>query len=372
MLAIQNWLIQNNFNYPLLEEQLSIKANFASNDERVILNYCQINSPKTNEIVKSCRGTVLHKTNASLVGRGFLRFFNVGEDKDSLDKFNWNNCYINEKVDGSYICVYKFEGKWRVNTRNSYADGIVNDSGLTWLDIFNQALPEGFTLQDFDLIADEKSSIIFELCSPFNQVVKFHESPKLFLLAVFDDGIERNPVDVDEFAKLNRFTRPTRVHCSSILDVEEYIKKESEKDRAFEGLVLNDNQNIRLKLKSEDYVKLHRTITGNYTSNKNLIEYVIDNEQDEILCYCPYLKDKILRIEQLLHNVKTDLDNNFRKFHNIVSRKTFAEKVKDIPLNYILFSNYGTKYQDFSINQVILDNKDKIIVHINSIICKSV
>lgn len=79
MLKIQEWLIQNNFNYDLLKSQLNVSANFHPNDDRVILNYCQIESPKKNLIVQECRGLVLNSKNGEIIAKSFNRFFNLGE-----------------------------------------------------------------------------------------------------------------------------------------------------------------------------------------------------------------------------------------------------------------------------------------------------
>jgi hypothetical protein len=68
----------------------------------VILNYNQIESPKTHPIVRECRGLVLNSEDYSLVARAFGRFFNWGEVADEMPQFDWSTCKAYEKVDGCF------------------------------------------------------------------------------------------------------------------------------------------------------------------------------------------------------------------------------------------------------------------------------
>lgn len=68
----------------------------------VILNYDQIESPKTHPIVRECRGLVLNSENYSLVARAFSRFYNWGEVAEEMPLFDWKTCIADEKVDGCF------------------------------------------------------------------------------------------------------------------------------------------------------------------------------------------------------------------------------------------------------------------------------
>ena len=58
----QNWLRNHNGNFDLLKEQLGIKPTFHE-DGRVLLNYHQIDSPKTHPMVMQCRQLTLDSNN---------------------------------------------------------------------------------------------------------------------------------------------------------------------------------------------------------------------------------------------------------------------------------------------------------------------
>lgn len=68
-----------------LTSELGIKVTHHSSDPLVILNYCQIDSPKFHPITLECRGLVLEKQSWNIVARSFKRFFNFGEENPSLN-----------------------------------------------------------------------------------------------------------------------------------------------------------------------------------------------------------------------------------------------------------------------------------------------
>ncbi len=68
----------------------------------VILNYNQIESPKTDKIVRECRGLVLHSDTYDLVARSFSRFFNWGEVQEEMKNFDFSNFIVQEKIDGCF------------------------------------------------------------------------------------------------------------------------------------------------------------------------------------------------------------------------------------------------------------------------------
>jgi len=78
------------------------------------LKYSQIDSPKYHPIVRLCRGTVIEDETYKIVARPFKRFYNVDEEPNS--KFVWgDDIACIEKVDGSLIIVYFYNGKWQSN-----------------------------------------------------------------------------------------------------------------------------------------------------------------------------------------------------------------------------------------------------------------
>lgn len=362
MLEIQRWLIQNNSNYKLLEEQLGIKANFHE-DGRVILNYSQIDSPKLNPIVREARGLVLDREH-NLVAKSFSRFFNWNEGtKAEMDSFDWKNCKITHKEDGSLLLLYYWLGQWHINTRNSYGDGLVNDSGYTWKDIFKTA---SRNFEFYDKL-DENLAYTFELCSLYNQVVKVYPEPKLFLLSAFHGEEELTHDTVEAIASDLRLARPETVVLNDPLEVASYIAAKASIEKGFEGTVARDSKNVRFKQKTESYLLLHRlSNNGLILSTKNLVATVLKGEEDEMITYFPFIKDRVLEIKCRIHSIEKDLDNVWYTYCMEESRKKFAEAVKTHPFSALLFGIYGKEYKEVSIRHELTKFKDKITEYIEA------
>lgn len=349
-LKITDWLKSNNHNYALLEEQIGIKAK-SHEDGRVILNYSQIDSPKKEEKVRECRGLVLDSSTGELIARGFRRFFNWGECPEEMEKFNWADCYCNTKEDGSFILVYFWNESWHINSRASFGDAEVNDSGYTWRELF---LETGVNPEELN----PAYSYVFELCSPYNQVVRQYYRPLAFLLAVFEGEDELSQDYVDFIAEQTGLTRPNVHNFSSIHEVEKFIRHQAQNDKTFEGLVVCDCHGTRFKVKSESYLALSRlNNNGNIVSPKNIIPLILQGETDEVLAYFPHTKDAIEEWKTKIDVLKTEVDNLWFCFHD-VNRKKFAEQVKNHPFAWALFSAYGT---DLNPLELINSNPDKVV-----------
>lgn len=329
MLEVQKWLIEHN-NLDLLNKQLGIKSNLHE-DGRVILNYDQIESPKKSRIVRECRGLVLNSKDWSLVARSFYRFFNWEEAPDEHDLFDWNNCIAQHKEDGSLIIVYYWNDNWHVNTRGSFGNGNINDSSVTWRELFNMAYPNINSL-------DKRFTYVFELCSRYNKVVRDYPKPTIYILSMFDGereiGIDR--IEGESIAR--NIAMPKIKKFSNIKEVELYVKELSKNDSTFEGIVLRDKHGHRFKLKSAEYVALHRlSNNGNIASDKNLIPFILKNEVDEILSYFPELTQRVYYLSEKIEGMLDEMDKMWFVHGDEPSQKKFAMLVKDKPYSGFLF-----------------------------------
>lgn len=337
MLKIQNWLRHNNGNLELLEQQLGITAK-EHEDGRVIFNYSQIDSPKNNPIVKECRGLVLDKNdNWRLVAKAFNRFFNLGELIDLDREFDWGLCHAEDKEDGSLILMYYWNGKWHINTRNSFSDGIVNDSPWTWRDLVLMTLPD-----NWERSMNPNYTYVFELCTPYNKVVRMYREKKLFLLTMYhnDHMYEATLSQIDAEAVNCNFDRPLIHNFNDSQEVENYIRMVAREDKTFEGIVVRDGNNMRMKIKSAEYVALHRmSNNGNIASVKNLLPFVLEGETDELLCYFPECEPFLNKVAEKLGQWEKELDNLWFVYQDEDNRKKFALAVKDHPLSCFLFTS---------------------------------
>lgn len=333
MLKVQEYLLQ--FENPedglkSLEDNFAIKATKNDTDGRVILNYNMIESPKTNEIVRECRGLVLDKDNGwKLVAKAFTRFFNHCEG-EHLD-FDWSDVTASHKEDGSLIIYYFYNGEWRVNTKGSFGHGEINDSGLTWKQLFSVAIePYSYGLS----FLNKNYTYVFELCSIYNKVVRHYSEPTIFLLAIFSDKEE-----IELNSQLTHFLEPFTFKLYSIDKAIEYIEVKERNDSTFEGLVLKDKKGNRMKVKSASYLMLHRSANnGNITWESIYDSCLTDDGGEEFTNFFPEYKDRFDKMKDFIKQSKEDIVETYNKYKDIEVQKDFALTIKDYKFASILFA----------------------------------
>lgn len=347
MLETQEFLKLNSFGATALREQFGIKTCYHPTLPLVILNYSQINSPKNHLITRECRALILNYEDWSLVSRSFPRFFNWGEMQEERPLFNWNDCTVTEKVDGSLVQFFYFDHEWHVATRGSFAnEPMLNEHQATY---FN--LPKDFTWKDAVLEAlhmrhlhqlegylDPSITYVCELCSPWNKVVQNHTSPHLYLLAKFSGETEIKCGQAYEDQKL--FWMPDTYQITDAQSIIDFVNNHPES--TFEGCVAKDNANRRWKFKNARYLSLHRMKGQDGDAlwkPANLFPFILNNESDELLTIYP---EVAWFYEECRRKVSVEFIKLYRVWEltkHIRDQKEFALAIKGkTPFTGILFS----------------------------------
>lgn len=326
-----------------LANELHIELNRHATMPLVILNYNQIESPKTDPIVRECRGLVLSTEDWSIVARSFNRFYNWGEVADEMPLFNWNNSVALEKVDGSLVLFYFYQGEWRVNTRGSYANmGMFNTEwqanyfkmprDFTWQQGILNALGLK-SLNELSLYLDPSLTYVCEFCSPWNKVVREY-SPCIFLLTCFAGEEEVGPRDVPLFKTIGHYS------LRSADEVTEYVN--SQPEATWEGCVVKDNENRRWKIKNRRYLSLHKMKGANGDALYNpstLLPFILEGEGDELLATYP-------EITECFHHYKGKVEEAYKTLEGIwhlvkdeKDQKDFALLISgETPFTGVLFN----------------------------------
>lgn len=262
----------------------------------VILNYRQ-DTDKVNPVTNQCRGLVLSTQDWSPVAVPFSRFFNYYKNLPEHKTFFDHGAVDGyTKIDGSLMIVYFYENQWRANTRKTFGDGPVYN-GMTWQNIFFKIFGQhNLSLLNPDL------TYLFELQTPWTQVVQYVPEPKITLLSQFD----KNGNEHATIYKFNNVYAPEHKKFFSLQEVLELVQKESEKDPCFEGFVLRNNLNHRMKIKSESYLNFHRICTTNLSDIKLIDLYCNCDDMDELQHIAPHLKERLNNIRQVEEKIEKD------------------------------------------------------------------
>ena len=341
MLNVQEFL--NNFSIPqegldALLKKHGVYSKIHPNDGRVILDYDQIGSVKTNPIVRECRGLVLDSNNNwEIVARGFDRFFNWGECQSDAGKFDWDNCYASVKHDGTMLLVYRWNGRICVNTRFSWAnDKMV--TGFSFRELFDMAVgDEGLKRLEEYYKDNPRATLVFELVGPYNKIVRHYSSTDVFLINARPEPMkEHSPANIKSLAEKLGF-KPTEFEpIKSAFDIVDRISKLPEDH---EGFVAVDCQGNRWKFKSDTYIALHALKdNGNVATAKYAIPLILQGKSDDIVAKFPEIGEIYNKISEYISeqiNLCQDIYNGISKIEN---QKEFALKVKEICPNGLIGS----------------------------------
>lgn len=319
MLNIQKWLRANRYDYEKLKDQLGIVHRFADDDERVILNYHQLDSPKTNPIVMECRQLTLNRHTADLIAPSFKRFFNSGEALKITKAFRWDMPVTGfDKHDGSLIKVYYWGGEWKIETRKTFADMEMFDGGPPWSYMVVKHLGDKFFRE-----ANKEFTYVFEFCSVYNKIVRNYDKPVCYLLTAFNGETEIHYKIVEAMAEELGAHYPKYYTFNSLMDVQSLLTKRAAEDPTFEGFVLLDCNNMRLKVKSEQWKALARLKDNNNVClPKNMIPLILgggDHVIDEHFSEFSELRDEI---KEKIEKVEKDVDNLWFVLDVGMERKT--------------------------------------------------
>ena len=342
-----------------LTEQFAISVK--QTDDLLMLNYNQIDSPKTHPIVQECRSLILEAGTLKVVSRSFDRFFNYGEALNVMPEIDWSRAVAYEKVDGSLIKIYCHNGHWYISTKGMvYGDSDCMGYGVTFKELVWKAIgvsnDEEFQEKLDSCIFDPLFTYIFELTSVENRVVKRYEGYKLYFLAARENSTGEyvsddekvwfeNDEDVDFIHYPNEYKFNTPEDC---------IRTARELKDLDEGYVVYQDGVPIAKIKSPAYVAVHH-IRGEGLNPKRIMQLVLVNEQDEYISYFPedseVFKPYVLAKSLLDHHIVAVYD----AIKDIEDHKEFAIKAQSFPFKAALFQARSKK---IDVNTAFNDQRD--------------
>lgn len=349
--------IHNNKNWRDLIQLEPYCIKIKEDDEYLLLKY-DYYADKTdwiNPIVRQCRGTILRKDDLKPVCVPFYRFYNLGQKE--ADNVDFNNCKIQDKVDGSLIKIWVDKGRLHIST-NGTIDAF--ETTLTTLSGLKSEISYGsivkLLIKNHENIFFEESDSthMFELVTPYNKVVvDYGTDTKLYYLG------SRNNINFKEYKskKISEAFDTTKEFALNEINEEQLRKLANDRP---EGLVVVDSNYNRVKIKNPQYLLLSKTIEG--LSEKTLLEILAKRDEAEFYATVQDFStiEKMNKIRNKLYNfIKTIEDGRKEVERNCVN---MARKDKAL---YIL-SNFPSYIQCLLFNsnkdiyEFILENINKV------------
>ena len=298
-----------------------------------------------DEVTLATRGLVTDGS-GRVVARPFSKFFNVEEGKHTpTQEFE-----VFEKMDGSLGIVFVYEGQVVYATRGSFTSDQAKwmaDWGGKYN--FSDIIVDGYTY-------------LFEIIFPQNMiVVNYGGESRLVLLGVIktDTGEETSWDDLPTFDGWELVKRYDGI--SDYTTLKGMVKNNQE------GFVVRFSNGDRVKIKGEEYLRLHRIMTNLSTtaiwevlSNGGDILSTLTDVPDEFY-------DKIHQYSKELMDKYTSLENEYHFIFKILSRSddfefraSFAERAKRYKYPAILFKMYDDKDYSGLIWKIIKPEFEKL------------
>lgn len=288
-----------------------------------IWNYSQTTQyeGKWDEVTMMCRGLVTDDM-GNIVARPFKKFFNLEEGKHTpTSEFD-----VYEKMDGSLIIVFWYWG-WVVASRGSFT----SEQAIGASKIFFDELDHNFSIG---------ITYLFEFTAPWNRiVVDYGEKPNLTLLGAIrtDDETEAT------WEQLKMIGVGANCDVVKKYDgISDYSTLKGMIGNNAEGFVIRFSNGDRMKIKGEEYLRLHKIMTEVSTksvweilSNGDNMEGLLKDVPDEFYSKIKeYERELVIQFNQL----EEEYQNHFDSIKGLGIRKYFAQSARMFKYPSILFA----------------------------------
>ena len=208
-----------------------------------IYNYtheCQY-SRAWDEVTRNCRGLIVH--GGEIVARPFPKFFNYQEHLAHNLNIPNEHPTVYEKLDGSLGILYYLNGAEWIATRGSFVSEQAQWATRWW----RENVPSD------PLGGRGAGTSLFEIIFPENRVVVNYNFSGLVHLAT---------IDLETGRSLNEDWGPPVQSAKKIpvTNYEELAKLDEPNSEGF--VVFFPEENVRMKIKFPEYVRLHKVMTG--------------------------------------------------------------------------------------------------------------
>ena len=317
MLNIVKFIIEHPHDWEALLTSPPYSLSIKRKDTRILFKYSQIESDFSLDIVKEARGLILEDKTWKVICYPFNKFFNFGEEY--ADNIDWESAVVETKEDGSLIKIYFYNDEWKIATNGTIdAEDAELQSGpyKNFRQLFDAAAEKCHF--DFSKL-NRYFTYCCEICSEFNIIICPQSEMRLIHIGT------RNNRTFQEVETDIGIPHPQKYALSSL---EDCIAMAKTFDFTKEGFVVKDKNYNRIKVKSEDYVRVHRLANNGLMTEERAIELIRANELDEFFTYFPHYKEYIGRIKAKIAALSYTIDKDISRARvikeNSSSRKDFA------------------------------------------------
>lgn len=189
------------------------------------------------------RGLILHPDKQRVVATPFPKFFNAGERGGVIPDMPFETF---EKIDGSLAIIHHHAGRWRVATKGAF-----DSSQAAWAEARLGAQRTSALVPGTTYLA--------EAIYPENRIVIHYPDAALVMLAAYKESGEEMPFDeLMEVSDALGWRTAQRHSYAAFADL---VTDARALPATSEGFVLRFSDGLRLKVKGDEYRRIHALIS---------------------------------------------------------------------------------------------------------------
>lgn len=322
-------------------------------------NFPDIDDPYYKALIEM-RGLHFINETGEILSRPFHKFFNINERPETnVDTLNFENSNIVEKFDGSMIQISSFKNS------DQLFIGTKMGSETEVAKLAQKMI--GSKLDDL-LIEDKENTHMFEFCSDENQIVIYHEEPKLVYLG------SRNKISGEYNQSLRSDISNVNLNIELLKPLDVNLTEVKTKWKNREGVIVSWPNGNKVKMKTEDYLRKHSNV---FISNnpKKMLLLSINNEVDDFKSIHSDNKNSVdkvtsidVKYQKYLNEEINDLLDTFHINEHLKNdRKNYALSVINHRNSDILFKMLNDEY---TLVEIVRDMREKHRIHVNEVVEK--
>lgn len=297
---------------------------------------------KWTPLMMMCRGLIIEDGTNKIIAKSFNKFFNFSEYTDGYveQRMKRIKYSISDKFDGSLIILFEYEGKWITATMGSFES--------------DQVFLANKLLDSYDHRSEALNKDIvylLEYVGPDNRIVVAYEESDLILLTMLDRDNDFREIDLHSDLNTTDFAYA----YNRIIDKEFHfdLKALAKLNKPnSEGYIIKFEDGLRIKVKFEEYVRLHKIVTE--LSEKQILEFMKENKTsiesfkdvpDELF---KWINSVETSFRNLYDSIFKEANEVYDKHCSIKDRKEFALAIKDYKYSHLVFKIADGKFDNLN------------------------
>lgn len=211
-------------------------------DGLTLYNYTRrcVTEKAWNPFNRAARGLILHELSERVIALPFEKFFNYGE-AGALPNEAFS---VYDKLDGSLGIIYEYEGGWRVATRGAFA----SEQAL-WA---TEWLKENITPESLN----PDITYLAEIVYPQNRIVVDYQGlESLVFLSSYNRKTFVEELNAPKSAGFRMAKTENHTSIDNLLELAKSL------DANQEGFVVRFASGTRIKIKGDEYCRVHKLIS---------------------------------------------------------------------------------------------------------------